>query len=34
MNTILVWLLVTISDSPYNRGNVTYSPPLATVEDC
>jgi hypothetical protein len=34
MNTILVWLLVTVSDGAYNRGTVTYSPPLATVEDC
>ena len=34
MNTILVWLLVTVSDGVYNRGNVSYSPPLATLEDC
>ena len=31
---ILVWVLVTVSDGAYNRGNVTYSPPLATLEDC
>jgi hypothetical protein len=34
MNTVLVWLLVTVSDGAYNRGTVNYSPPLATVEDC
>ena len=34
MNTILVWLLMTVSDGVYNRGNVSYSPPLATLEDC
>lgn len=34
MNTVLVWLLVSVSDGAYNRGNVTYSPPLATLEDC
>lgn len=30
----MVWLLVTISDGAYNRGTVSYSPPLATLEDC
>jgi hypothetical protein len=34
MKTILVWLLVSVSDGAYNRGTVTYSPPLATLEDC
>ena len=34
MNTVLVWLLVSVSDGVYNRGNVSYSPPLATMEDC
>jgi hypothetical protein len=32
--TSLVWLLVTVSEGSYNRGTVTYSPPLATLEDC
>lgn len=31
---LMVWLLVTISDGAYNRGTVSYSPPLATLEDC
>ena len=30
MITILVWILVTTS----NHRTVTYSPPLATLEDC
>ena len=30
MTTILVWYLVTIS----NTRSVIYSPPLATLEDC
>ena len=34
MNFIFVWLLVTVSDGSNNRGTVTYSPPLATIEDC
>lgn len=34
MNTALVWLLVTVSTGSYNAGNVTYGPPLATLEDC
>jgi hypothetical protein len=34
MKTILVWLLVSVSDGAYNRGTVVYSPPLATLEDC
>ncbi len=34
MSTVLVWLLVTVSDGAYNRGTVSYSPPLATLEDC
>ncbi len=34
MTTILVWYLITVSDGVSNRGNVQYSPPLATLEDC
>ncbi len=34
MKTILVWLLVSVSDGAYNRGTVVYSPPLATLADC
>lgn len=34
MTSILVWYLVSVSDGGYNRGNVQYSPPLATLEDC
>lgn len=34
MTSILVWYLVSISDGAYNRGNINYSPPLATLEDC
>lgn len=30
MTTVLVWFLVTVS----NQRTVTYSPPLATLEDC
>jgi hypothetical protein len=34
MTSILVWYLVSISVGSYNRGNVQYSPPLTTLEDC
>ena len=34
MKTILVWYLVSVSHGSYNMGNVQYSPPLATLEDC
>jgi hypothetical protein len=34
MTSILVWYLVSISKGSYNMGNVQYSPPLATLEDC
>lgn len=34
MSGVLVWILVTVSDGSYNRGNVVYSPPLQTLEDC
>ena len=34
MTSILVWYLVSISDGSSNWGNIQYSPPLATLEDC
>ena len=34
MTSILVWYLVSVSYGSYNMGNVQYSPPLATLEDC
>lgn len=32
MNTILVWILVSIGG--YNGNNVTYSPPMHELESC
>ena len=34
MTSILVWYLMSISTGMYNRGNIQYSPPLTTLEDC
>ena len=34
MASILVWYLVSISLGSYNKGNVQYSPPLTTLEEC
>jgi hypothetical protein len=34
MTSILVWYLVSVSNGSSNMGNVQYSPPLATLEDC
>ena len=34
MTSILVWYLISVSDGVYNKGNVHYSPPLSTLEDC
>ena len=34
MKAILVWILVSVSDGTYNHGNVSYSPYLASIEDC
>ena len=31
MNTILVWILVTVSNTNFN---VAYSPPMADLESC
>lgn len=32
MNTILVWILVTVSNNSYRI--VSYSPPMADLESC
>jgi len=34
MNTVLLWLLVSISDGGSNRGNIVVIERFATVEDC
>lgn len=34
MKTILVWLLISVSDGSYNRGNVTVVERFATLKDC
>jgi hypothetical protein len=34
MTSILVWYLVSMSNGSSNWGNVHYSPPLASLEDC
>lgn len=34
MTTITVWLLISISAAPYNRGNVDVIAKFATEEDC
>ena len=34
MNTVLVWVLVTFSNTYYGYKTITYSPPLADLESC
>ena len=34
MNTILVWILVTVGPSSYGQAAITYSPPMADLESC
>jgi hypothetical protein len=34
MNTVLVWILVTVNSTYYGYKTVTYSPPLADLESC
>lgn len=34
MNTVLVWILVTVNTTAYDYKTVTYSPPLADLESC
>ena len=34
MNTVLVWVLVTFSNTYYGYKTITYSPPVADLESC
>jgi hypothetical protein len=34
MKTIIVWLLITVSNGGYNRGNVTVVDRFPTAETC
>ena len=34
MNTVLVWILITINGTANGYRTVTYSPPLADLESC
>jgi hypothetical protein len=34
MNTVLVWVLVTINSTYYGYKTITYSPPVADLESC
>lgn len=34
MNTILVWILITVNYTGHGYSTVTYSPPMADLESC